>query len=119
MTAPLALVIEDDPTLAAFYRTVLEKAGFVTDLDPDGNQYRHKVTAPNLALILLDLHMPYASGIDILHDLRADPRWQTTPIIITTADLYLAKTIGEEATRILIKPVSIAQLLETVTPYLS
>jgi DNA-binding response OmpR family regulator len=119
MTHALALIIEDDPTLGNYYRTVLEQAGFETDLDPDGNQYPQKITAPNLAVILLDLHMPYKAGIDILHEIRADARWNNIPIIVTTADFYLAKTIEGQAEHILIKPVSISQLLKIVTPFLS
>ena len=119
MTHPLALIIEDDPALGNYYRTVLEQAGFETDLDPDGTHYPKKIAATNLVVILLDLHMPYKAGIDILREIRADDRWENIPIIVTTADFYLAKTIEGQADHILIKPVSMSQLLKLVTPFLS
>jgi len=39
MTRPFALIIEDDPKLGAVFQIALQKAGFDTDLDPDGNLF--------------------------------------------------------------------------------
>ena len=38
-------------------------------------------------LILLDLNMPKMNGLEFLHELRADPELQVTPVIVlTTSD---------------------------------
>ena len=114
MAKPFVLIIEDDPKLAVIYQTALQQVGFDTDLDADGNQYIAKLSTVNPALIILDLHMPFVSGVDILRQIRSDKRLTNIPVIVTTADLYLAKTIQGQAEEILIKPVSIARLRETV-----
>ena len=63
-------------------------------------------------MVVLDLHMPFATGTEILAQIRSDPRWVNTPVIVTTADLYLAKSLQGQVDEILIKPVSVTRLRE-------
>jgi CheY-like chemotaxis protein len=114
MTQPLAIIIEDDPVIGKVYSSALETAGYETYLDPNGDQYLEKLSAPNLKVIVLDLHLPYASGTSILDQLRADERCQNVPVIVTTADLLNADTVAEKATQVLMKPVSMARLVQVV-----
>ena len=115
MTKPFALIIEDDPKLGPIYMIALQQIGFDVDLDPFGNQFLEKLSKVHPAIILLDLHMPYASGVDILCQIRSDSRWANIPVIIMTADILLVKTINEPPERILIKPVSISRIQRIVT----
>lgn len=114
MTKPYALIIEDDPKLGPIYMIALQQIGFYTDIDPFGNQFQEKLSNASPAIILLDLHMPFASGVEILHQIRSDSRWANIPVIIMTADIRLAKTINEPPERILIKPVSISRIQKIV-----
>jgi twitching motility two-component system response regulator PilG/twitching motility two-component system response regulator PilH len=119
MTNPFALVIEDDPKLGAVFEIALQQAGFETALDNDGSQFLTKLADKEPALVLLDLHLPYASGPEILRQIRANPHWVKTPVIVATADLYLAKSLQGQAEYILLKPVSAARLLEIAKSVLS
>jgi CheY-like chemotaxis protein len=114
MAKPLVLIIEDDPKLAVIYQTTLQQSGFDTALDMNGNQYSAMLSTARPAVIILDLHMPFASGVDILQEIRCDPRLADIPVIVTTADLVLAKSIRGQAQETLMKPVSTARLRETV-----
>ena len=40
---------------------------------------------PDVAVVLLDLMMPYMSGLDVLSRMRADKRWKDIPCMILTA----------------------------------
>jgi DNA-binding response OmpR family regulator len=115
MTKPFALIIEDDPKLGPIYTIALQQIGFDVDLDTFGNQFLEKLSKADPAIILLDLHMPYASGVDILRQIRSDSRWANIPVVIMTADIYLAKTINEPPECILIKPVSVSHIQKIVT----
>ncbi|MBI4762643.1 MAG: PAS domain S-box protein [Chloroflexota bacterium] len=108
MSKPYALVIEDDPALSRIYTIALQEAGFDAALDINGNQYPSLVTARKPALVLLDLHLPYASGANILHDLRA--KCPDAVIAVVTADFIKAKSLPDKADHILIKPVSVERL---------
>jgi two-component system phosphate regulon response regulator PhoB len=119
MIRPFALIIEDDPKLGAVFQIALQKAGFDTDLDPDGNLFTQKLAERLPALIILDVHMPFASGVDILRQLRTNEHWMHIPVIVTTADLQRAKSLQGKAEYVLLKPVSVSQLVSVATQFLS
>lgn len=114
MAKPVILIIEDDPKLAMIYQVTLQQIGFDTALDPDGNQYQAILSKSRPALIILDLHMPYTSGIDILRQIRCDQDLMDIPVIVATADLFLARSLKGQADEILLKPVSVDRLRRTV-----
>lgn len=109
MTQPYALVLEDDPKLGTIFRTALEQAGYETELDDNGNRYHALLQKRQPDLVILDLHLPYAFGGDILDEIRA--KYPDTIVAIVTADFIKAKTFTGKADHILIKPVSVASLL--------
>ena len=109
-----ALIIEDDPKLCVIYQTALQQAGFETDLDSTGNQFSDKLSAMRPDLVILDIHLPYASGKDILDQIRSDERWAKAVVIVTTADLLLSKSLEKQADYVLIKPVSVGRLMKIV-----
>lgn len=109
MTQPYALIIEDDPKLGTIFQTALQQAGYETDLDENGNRYHAFLDAHRPSLVILDLHLPFAFGGDILNDIRA--KCPDTVIAVVTADFVKAKTLTGKADHILIKPVSVASLL--------
>ena len=114
MTRPFAMIVEDDPKLGMIYETTLQQAGYDTYLDTEGNQIMDKLRSVNPALIILDMHLPYASGADLLRQIRSDGRWAGISIIIATADLFSAKSLEGQADYVLLKPVSVGRLLEIV-----
>ena len=70
-------------------------------------------------LVLLDLHLPGASGQDVLAGLRAetDPLLSTVPVVVLTADLTRSveqqvRALG--ATEFLSKPIDVTRLLDVV-----
>ena len=109
-----ALIIEDDPKLCVIYQTALQQAGFETDLDATGNQFSDKLSAMQPDLVILDIHLPYASGKDILEQIRSDERWTKAVVIVTTADLLLSKSLEKQADFVLIKPVSVGRLMKII-----
>ena len=115
MSKPLALLVEDDPRLGAIYETALQQAGYDTYLDADGDRIMDYLPMVEPALIILDAHLPYASGAELLNKIRADERWAKVPIILATADLYMAKSLQGRAEYVLVKPVGLARLMEIVS----
>ena len=109
MTEPYALVIEDDPKQGVIFQTALQQAGFEADLDDNGNHYRALLDVRKPDIVILDLHLPFAFGGDILNEIRA--KYPDTVVVIVTADFIKAKTLTGKADHILIKPVSVASLL--------
>ncbi len=109
MTQPYALIIEDDPKLGIIYQTALQQAGYDSDLDDNGNHYRALLDTRRPDLVILDLHLPFAFGGDILNEIRA--KYPDMIVAVITADFIKAKTLTGRADHILVKPVSVASLL--------
>ncbi len=114
MTKPFALIVEDDPKLGMIYEMALQQAGYDTYLDKDGDQIMGKLPHVDPALIILDMHLPYASGAELLDQIRADERWAGVPVILATADIYAAKSLQGKADYVLAKPVSVGRLIEII-----
>jgi DNA-binding response OmpR family regulator len=110
MTKPFALIIEDDPKLGRIFSVALEQVGFETALDQDGIHYKALMENKTPVLILLDVHLPFASGAEILDEIRADERWKNVLVVVMTADIAMAKALDKKADFSLLKPISVARI---------
>jgi CheY-like chemotaxis protein len=108
----LALIIEDDEDLASIFAEALRGVGFEVELVADGRIAQERLTnGPPPFLILLDMHLPYISGADLLTNIiKKDDRFAKTIIIITTADARMGEAYNEQADFVMIKPISFVQL---------
>ena len=91
------LIIEDDPIIANIYRSRLEKEGFQVEIAADGQTGFYRVHENNPDALLLDLMLPKMDGIQILKKIRAQKRFENTPVIVFT-NAYVPNMI-QEATR--------------------
>jgi DNA-binding NtrC family response regulator len=77
------LLVEDKNELRAMLRKALERSGYTVDEAPDGTAAIQKVRARRYLLVITDLKMPGASGLDVLRETKhAD---STIPVILLTA----------------------------------
>ena len=77
------LLVEDKNELRAMLRKALERAGYQVDEAPDGPSAIQKVRARRYLLVITDLKMPGASGLDVLRETKqAD---STVPVLLLTA----------------------------------
>lgn len=117
MSAPLILIVEDDPNSRKLLRDVLGTVGYQT-VEADAAEEGLRLARERLpALILMDIRLPGISGIEALHQLRADARTRRIPVVAVTASVMqaqkaLALDAGFDALEQ--KPVSVSALLGTV-----
>jgi two-component system alkaline phosphatase synthesis response regulator PhoP len=80
------LVADDEPHIGRIIKMKLEQGPFVVTLAYDGREALQQMEADaEIALVLLDVMMPYLNGLDVLAKLRNDARWRTVPCIVLTA----------------------------------
>ena len=73
---------------------------------------------PPFDLVLIDLQMPGMDGLDLCQRLRADTRFQATPLVIMTAIHNNAQQIsGIDCCTCLTKPVSPSDLLDMLITF--
>jgi DNA-binding response OmpR family regulator len=107
-----ALLVEDDPALAADLAQALGAAGFVVDACTDGEQAWFKGDVEDYAIVILDLGLPRLDGLTVLKRWRAAGR--AMPVIILTArGEWTEKVDGIEAGAddYLAKPFAMGELI--------
>ena len=112
---PFALIIEDDPKLTIIFAKALQMAEFKTEIIQDGTIALERLAETCPDIIVLDIHLPFVSGEDILHKIQRDERLKNTQVIIVTADLYKAEELRDKADHILLKPVGFNRLYDLIT----
>jgi DNA-binding NtrC family response regulator len=105
------LLVEDKNELRAMLRKALERNGYSVDEAPDGSAAIQKIRARRYQLVLTDLKMPGASGLDVLRETKqAD---STIPVILLTAFGSVEEAVSamkEGAFDFLQKPVDLDHL---------
>jgi DNA-binding NtrC family response regulator len=77
------LLVEDKNELRAMLRKALERCGYTVEEAPDGSAAIQKIRARRYLLVITDLKMPGASGLDVLRETKlADAN---IPVILLTA----------------------------------
>jgi DNA-binding response OmpR family regulator len=110
MTNPFALIVEDDPKLAFIFAEALQIADFEVEVVQDGQTALERLSVTTPAVVVLDLHLPRFSGVDIMTHIRADERLVQTKVILATADAIRAEQLRSKADLVLLKPISFNQL---------
>lgn len=118
---PVVLVIDDDVFIRELLMLHLRKAGYEVRAAADPAVGIKAVLESPPDLILLDVDMPYMSGLDVLRALKADDKSRHIPVIMLTAHTddetwMAANQAGANA--YLTKPIAHEELFETVAKWL-
>lgn len=110
----LVLVVEDEVQLARFLRTALTSSGHRVIEAGTAAEARRLLTANNPDVVLLDLGLPDADGLEFTREIRG---FATTPIIVISArgreeDKVEALDLG--ADDYLTKPFAVNELLARI-----
>jgi two-component system, cell cycle response regulator DivK len=111
------LVAEDRDSSRELIRTLLEHSGYAVLEAANGEEAIRIAQDRCPDLVLLDLQMPMKNGFEVLHELRADERFKTTPIVALTASAMMGdkdKALMEGFTAYLTKPLSLAAVRREV-----
>ena len=129
------LLVEDNPTDAELARRALNKIGLSGQVCcvRDGEEaldfvfargaYSERVAGEGLRVILLDLKLPKVDGLEVLKQVKGDPRTRGIPVVMLTsskvpADVEACYRAG--ANSYIVKPVDFAghaQVLKNLGVY--
>jgi len=90
----LIAVVEDEPDIVDLIVLHLEKAGFRTAGFFDAQSFLNSLKKSIPDLVLLDLMLPDADGLEVCKRLRQREEWAAVPVIMVTAK-------GEESDKVL------------------
>lgn len=111
------LLIEDDPRSARLLELVLGSQGYATSVARSGDEGLELLRSRRFDALVLDLMLPGTDGIEVLRQIRDNPKLADLPVVITSARAYpgiqeAAATLGVDA--YLTKPYRKDELLDVV-----
>jgi len=119
MTAPLALIAEDEPLLAQHLRGELARLWpelRFTETAGDGHSALRRALAQRPDILLLDIRMPGMSGLEVAQALAEDwPDGVNFPLLVfvTAYDQYALQAFERSAIDYVLKPVQAERLAQT------
>jgi two-component system alkaline phosphatase synthesis response regulator PhoP len=109
------LIAEDDESILASLEFLANNAGMETRCARDGAEAMRAVEEFLPDLVVLDLMLPFKSGLEICHAIRAHPGLKATKVLILTAKGGLAERargLGAGADDYVVKPFSTRDVSE-------
>ncbi|MBP2684476.1 MAG: phoP [Deltaproteobacteria bacterium] len=79
------LVVEDEKEIRDLLAHCLHKEGYTPILAPDGETALAKARKEKPDLVLLDILLPKADGLEVLRGIRSSPGIEGTPVVMLTA----------------------------------
>jgi len=118
VTSSKVLIIDDEPSTALIVKKYLKTAGFEeTIVQTDSKLGVESIVKEAPDLVLLDIHMPDVSGMEILEQIRRIDATASTPVVFLTSstDAELrVKALNLGANDFLNKPVVVSELVARV-----
>ena len=120
--AKTVLIVEDNELNMKLFHDLLEAHGYDTVGTRSGIEALELARTHRPDLILMDIHLPEVSGLEVTKWIKDDPELHRSPVVAVTA---FAMNGDEERIRqggceaYLSKPISIARFMETVRHFLS
>jgi two-component system chemotaxis response regulator CheY len=110
------LLVDDAALVRAYYRSILEGAGFLIEEAWNGIEALEALLGKAVDLLIVDINMPQMDGLTFLRILRQKERpLGSIPVLVTStesaeADFTAARAAG--ANYYLVKPLGQEQLVE-------
>ncbi len=90
------LICEDNPMAMKTLSVILEREGYEADTAEDGNVAIDLLMKNNYDLLVVDIHLPYRSGLELVKFVRSDLEKDTPAIILTAfSDHQMQHQAGE------------------------
>jgi two-component system chemotaxis response regulator CheY len=124
MPGKTILVVDDDRDIREAMADALEAEGYRVATASDGldalRWLRSQPDGARASLILLDLMMPNMDGVEFRREQARDPRLQSIPVILLSADMSVGeKARAMQAAGYVTKPVELDVLLDVIQQHLT
>lgn len=109
------LIVDDDELNKALALYILENYDVDTDTASDGKEALEKIKEENYDLVLMDIHMPEMSGIEVVSEIRK--RKIDVPVIAITGNVLMAekeKCLNAGMNEYISKPYDESELLKKI-----
>lgn len=119
--AKTVMIVEDNPLHMKLFTDILEAQGYDTLRTADAENFLELAREHHPDLILLDVRLPFVSGLDLLARIKEESDLKDIPVVAVTAaadewerDEYLNRGFAD----FLPKPIAIPNFLRTVAEFI-
>ena len=116
------LICEDEESIVASLEFLMRRCGYETRVAGDGEDALRQVAEYRPQLLILDLMLPRKSGLEVCREIRQNPEWRGTHVLMLTARggvTEVARGLSAGADDYLIKPFSTQDLVARVKTLLA
>lgn len=110
-------IVEDDPEIRELESYALQASGFETRCFPEGESFLRALRQEKPALVLLDVMLPGANGLELLKQIRSQADTASLPVILVTAkstELDTVRGLDMGADDYIAKPFGVMELVSRV-----
>ena len=107
---PFVMIVEDDRDIAAFYRQVLDLAGYRTEIVTNGKAAVEHLYRNPPDIVLLDLLLPGTPGVEVLQKIHA----AGIRVVIVTGNSQIVDSMPDIGDLVLYKPITPNQLSDFI-----
>ena len=116
---PEVIVVDDEAPIVELVCEVLNDEAIAAEGCPHGRSAYRCIRGKHPKLVILDIQMPEVDGIELFHQMRADPETSKIPVIFFTANaIRLEQRLPDYevlGAQLLPKPFHVDRLLEAVS----
>jgi len=119
--APKILVADDDQALTRTLSWILKENGYEVVTVTSGEHLLDRLGAEQYDLLLLDIMMPGADGLQLLERVKGDPRVQDVPVLMISSmppEEATVRALGLGAADFISKPFRVRELMARVKAHL-
>jgi CheY-like chemotaxis protein len=111
MVGKHVLVVDDEPPVRELLACLLNRLGHISQTASNGPEALCKLETRDFDLLFVDFHMPGMTGDQLALEIKK--RKPEVPVVMITGDppQHLSNAID----RVLLKPVSLAEIRETIS----
>lgn len=120
MSEKIILCVEDNPQNRLLVNRILSSRGYKVVEATDGLAGLEMIRTLKPPLVLLDIDLPKMGGIDVVQQVKADPKLRDIPVIALTASAMQGdkeRFLEAGCNDYLSKPIQVQQLIQIVETY--
>ena len=115
------LLVEDNPINQELARDLLSDADITVRVANDGREALEMLSRESFDGVLMDCQMPVMDGYAATRALRAQPQWQTLPVIAMTANAMVGdreKVLAVGMNDHIAKPINVTEMFATLARWI-
>lgn len=111
------LIADDEPNIVISLEFLMKREGFEVAVANDGEAALKLMEEKAPDLVLLDVMLPKKNGFEVCQQIKGNPAWQATKVVMLTAkgrDTEVAKGLALGADAYMTKPFATKDLVVQV-----